>query len=112
MGEHVTICGRDIEVRSLTMRQIREAVAKLKSGDVLLDGEPHIIDLLYDDSVPAVAVSLATGLSLAELAGDIDQVAMRDLLDKVRAANPFFVGMMERFFRETRSDPLSRVSAT
>ena len=60
---------------------------------------PHVLDMVFDDDIPAVAVSAASGLSLAELEGDFTQQEIRDLLDKVRAINPFFVGMMERLCR-------------
>ena len=95
MSEQITIGGRQITVRPLTMRQIRDVLDALKD-DGKGEKRAHIIDVVFNDEVPAVAVSSATGLSLAELEGEFGQQEIRELLDKVRAVNPFFVGMMER----------------
>ena len=95
MSESIKIAGRDITVKQLKMNQIREFVSSF--GDDR--AKPHILDILFDDPVPAKAVSLATGLSMEELAGDLRQDEMRQLLDKVKAVNPSFVGMMERIIK-------------
>lgn len=109
MNETINIGGRSVAVKQLTMRQIREVLANLKERD----GGPHVLDMVFDDDVPAVAVSEATGLSLAELEGDFTQQEMRDLIDQVRAKNPFFVGMMERLCQAgmTQSAPSPTQSA-
>lgn len=111
MSEQITIAGRQVEVKGLTMKQIKDVLASLK--DRSKQQEAHVIDAVFDDDVPAVAVSMATGLSLAELEGDIGQQDMRDLLDKVKAVNPFFVGMMTRLIsRATQNAPSSTESAS
>ncbi len=94
MSESINMAGREIEIKQLNMRQVREFIAGMDP-----ETEPHIVDILFNDPVPAKAVSLATGLSLDELAGDFSQEEMRELLDKVKAVNPSFVGMMERIIK-------------
>lgn len=111
MSEQITVSGRQVEVKGLTMKQIKEVMANLKGQNE--KQEAHVIDAVFDDDVPAFAVSLATGLSLAELEGDIGQQDMRDLLDKVKAVNPFFVGMMTRLISlGTQNAPLSTESVS
>jgi len=102
MNEKITIGGREITVRQMTMADVRRFVAEMQQQADGQEPEPHVIDMLFDDPVPASAVSVATGLSLDELAGDFTQSEMRELLDAVKAANPFFVGMMERLVEAGR----------
>ena len=106
--ESLTIAGRPVTVRQLTMRQIRNVMAHLKKKEA----EPHIVDVVFNDSVPAIALAEASGLSLEELAGDFDQQDIADLLAKVKAINPFFVGMTERIIQGTPSGPSSRASVS
>lgn len=94
----IQIGGRDITVKQLNMSEVRDFVSSLDD-----DAEAHIVDILFNDPVPAKAVSLATGLSLEELAGSFKQDEMRTLLDKVKAVNPSFVGMMERIIKAGQS---------
>lgn len=111
MGEQITLAGRKIEVKQLTMRQIKDVVAVLKKSQA--GEEVHVVDALFDNDVPAIAVSEATGLSMAELEGEISQQEMHDLIEKVRAVNPFFVGMMERVIASgTRKSPSSTESVS
>lgn len=95
MSETIKLGGRAVSVHALTMKEIREVLVALREKSK----EPHVIDMVFDDDVPAVAISAASGLSLSELEGEFTQQEIRDLLDKVRALNPFFVGMMERLCR-------------
>ncbi|HHL35598.1 MAG TPA: hypothetical protein ENJ30_14660 [Desulfobulbaceae bacterium] len=94
MSEATSMAGRKIEAKQLNMRQIKTFISDLDP-----DAEPHIIDLVFDDPIPATAVAMATGLSLEELAGDFNQEEIRELLDKVKAVNSSFVGMMERIVK-------------
>jgi len=111
MSEQLTIVGRQIDIKQLTMRQIKDIVGALKKQDAGTD--VHIVDTLFDNDVPAVAVAAATGLSLAELEGEINQQDMHDLIEKVRAANPFFVGRMERLISSViPKNPSSVASAS
>jgi hypothetical protein len=72
-----------------------------------------VVDAVFDDDLPAVAVAASSGLSLDELAGDIGQQEMRGLIDKVKAVNPFFVGMMARIIaRSIQNAPLSTESVS
>lgn len=87
--------GRDIDVKVLTVAQIKEVMEELdelKKPGAMFD----IVDLLMDDEIPAVAVSKATGLSLAELGGEVVPQELSELFQEVRAKNPFYLGMMER----------------
>jgi len=94
----VTVSGRKVTVKTLTVAEMREIVEEIrdagKSDKSVLD--LHIVDLIFNDDVPTAAVAKASGLTLEELAGPIAPQEIKDLIDKVRAANPFFVGMMER----------------
>lgn len=125
MSETIKISGREVTVRQLTMRQVREYIAYMAERNELrlawleyrrkveavetgtrVPEEPsvepeveyrvHTVDMLFDDDIPAKVVSLSSGLSLEELDGDYTQQNIRELIDKVRAVNPFLVGMMER----------------
>lgn len=98
MSTSTKFSGREIEVRTLTVRDVKELLDEIKnegreSKSVL---DLHVLDLLFDDDVPARAIAKSTGLSLEELSGNITPEEVHGLIDKVRAENPFFVGMMER----------------
>lgn len=112
MGEQMKFSGRTIEVKTLTVAQVKELMAELTADRE--NNEPlHVFDLLFDDEVPARAVSKATGLSLDDLAGPYTPQEGNELLAKVRAANPFYVGMMERLVaagRGTAAAPSSKRS--
>lgn len=94
----IELSGRKITAKTLTVQQVRELLdaiqqqAAEKKTLLQLD----VVDLLFDDDVPAIAVAKSSGLSLKELAGPHDPQQVKELIDEVRAANPFFVGMMER----------------
>lgn len=108
MGEQITLAGRQVEVKQLTMRQIKNVMAVVKKQD----NEVHVIDAVYNDPVPAVALAEGTGLSLEELSGDFNQEEVNNLLSKFKSINPFFVGMTERLVLGTRSEPSSKGSAS
>lgn len=109
MNETIKLGGRTVAVHSLTMREIREVLVALREKGK----EPHVLDMVFDDDIPAVAISAASGLSLGELEGDFSQQEIHDLIEKIRAVNPFFVGMMERLCRAgmTQSAPSPVLSA-
>lgn len=98
MAVDVKLSGRNVTVNTLNVAQVRELVEEMKTE--FADGKSifdiNIVDLLFDDEVPAKAVSKATGLSLQELAGPHDPQEVKTLIDEVRAQNPFYVAMMER----------------
>lgn len=95
MSEQIKIAGRQITCKGLTMAQIRKVMDELQEMSKGNE-KAHIVDLIYNDDVPALAIAASTGLSMEELAGEIGQQDMHDLIDKVRSVNPFFVGAMER----------------
>lgn len=94
--------GRDIEVKTLTVADVKTILDHFeqmrKNGHGL-----SVVDMLMDDEVPAVAVTKASGLTMAELEGAVNPQDLRELFDAVRAANPFFLGMMERLIQGGRS---------
>lgn len=92
MSENVDFCGRTITVKTLTVRQIKYLIDEFQEND----GRVDAIDLLFNDDVPSLAICMATGLSMDELMADVPPRVVKDLIDAVRAENPFFVGMMER----------------
>ncbi len=126
MTETATLSGREIEVKQLTIKGVRDYITYMRKRDDMRNEweqyetarakqeagtwvpedpleepaeriEMHTIDMLYNDIASAKVVSMATGLSMAELEGDHDPKEMRELIDKVKAANPFLVAMMDRY---------------
>jgi len=89
--EKVEIAGREISVKELTMAEIRQILSSMEKQK----DQPHVIDLLFAD-MPAVAVSVSTGLTLKDLEGDFTQSDIKQLKDKVAELNPFFVKAMQR----------------
>ena len=92
----VNFSGREVAVKTLSVSDVKDLLDEIRSDASGEQKPPHILDLLFDDDIPAAAVSKATGLSLTELAGNVKPQEARDLIDAVRAQNPFFLGMMER----------------
>jgi len=100
------LANRDITVRKFTMKDVHNYLEGMEK-DNAAGGRPHVMDILFNDDVTARAVSMATGLSMEELAGNYTHDEMRALIDKVRAENPFFVGMMERIVKIKKKIPNS-----
>lgn len=98
MAKKITFCGRDVTVKTLNVAEVADLLdeSKEEAGKIKTVFDLHVLDLLFDDEVPARAVAKATGLTMQELAGPNDPAEVRALLDEVRAQNPFYVGMMER----------------
>ncbi|SHO52841.1 hypothetical protein [Desulfopila aestuarii] len=98
MAGTVKLGGRDITVKTLTVSDVRELMEQIgKDGEKVKSWfDLDIVDRMFDDEVPVVAVARATGLSVAEVGGNYDPQEVRNLIDEVRAQNPFFVAMMER----------------
>lgn len=100
----IDFSGRKITARTLTVQQVRELLDEIKKqSDAKSILDLNVVDLLFDDDVPAIAVSKSTGLTLQELCGPVDPQLVRNVIDEVRAANPFFVGMMERMVNAGKS---------
>lgn len=100
----INFSGRDITIRTLSVAETKEILDQLKADSlqIIEKGKeptvkpPHVVDLLFNDDIPAIAVAKSSGVKLNELAGDVPPQQVRDLIDAVRAQNPFFLGMMER----------------
>lgn len=109
MAGNVKLGGRDITVRTLTVSEVRELMEQIhKDGEKVKSWfDLDIVDRMFDDEVPVVAVAKATGLSVAEVGGNYDPQEVRGLIDEVRAQNPFFVAMMERVVYAGKGDSAS-----
>ena len=85
----------EVTAKELTVGQVRDVLEHIGGTN------PHIIDILFDDEgVPAIAVSLSTGLPLESdenesllnySAGD-----MRRVIKAVKEANPDFLALAQR----------------
>ena len=104
----INFSGRDVTVKTLNMCELKEVLTRLLKKEETRSEQSasilglHIVDLLFNDEVPAFALSMATGLSLEELSGKVSPEIIRELLDKTRAVNPFLVGMIERLVSHGR----------
>lgn len=98
MAVTVKLGGRDITVRTMTVSEVRELMVEIEAQGKKVKSwfDLDIVDRMFDDEVPVIAVAKATGLSVAEVGGKYDPQEVRNLIDEVRAQNPFFVAMMER----------------
>jgi hypothetical protein len=112
MGERMTVAGRDIEIKRLTMADIRDIVGELKQAGQE-GSEPHIIDVFFNHDVPVAALRRATGLGDHEF-GSMDPEELFALLEAVKRVNVFFVETMaSRFYsRATQSAPSSTESVS
>ena len=100
MSNKIKWMEREVEVKTLTVRQVKEL------ADDLAQLKINVVDLLLDDAVPAVAVEMATGITIEEMSGDIDPVELRKLWDAVRKKNPFFARMMDRLAEAGKQQPV------
>jgi len=81
---------KNIEAKELTVGQVKAVLEGLEKMDSL-----HTIDFLFpEEGVPALAVSLSTGLSLEELNGDIPVSEMQGVVKAVKEKNAFFLRML------------------
>ena len=79
--------------RELTVKQIRETLDELESGEY----ETDMIDLLFPDRVPSTVVSKSLGMSPEELAAkDFPPAVVEKIISEVEEVNPFFAGLIQR----------------
>ena len=84
----LTVAGKEIVVKELTVKQVEEVV------DACADGDVTTLDLLFND-IPSAAVVKSSGLSYEELQ-KMRPSEVRVIADEVKKVNPFFVSMFER----------------
>ncbi len=87
----VTVGERDITVKELTVSQIRDLMDNLEK-----DTETYTIDMLFPDSVPAIAVSESTGIPIKKLEADFTPSELKQIIEGVENLNPFFTNMISR----------------
>jgi hypothetical protein len=77
---------RTIETRELTVAEVRQVFEDMDARKGI-----HTVDILFPNEIPVKALSLATGLSLDELDGEIPPSEMKRIIDEVKGKNPFFL---------------------
>lgn len=78
---------RKIEAKELTVGQVKIVLEGFEKLDSL-----HTLDFLFpEEGVPALAVSLSTGIPLEELDGDIPVSEMHRIVRDVKEKNSFFL---------------------
>lgn len=104
----ITVDGREVIVRELTVAQIRELMDQSDKNSSV-----DVIDLLFSGRIPSDAVKTSTGLDAEALCrfspSELDQI-----IKGVEDINPFFANMItrlsrmgEQIIRERTSTPLS-----
>ena len=87
--KNITINDKEYTCKELTAPQVRDTLDEVEKGEL------QILDLLFPERIPAIAVQKSTGKILVELEklppSDYDQ-----LLKTVEAANPFFAALVTR----------------
>jgi len=89
MARELTFCGKAIVVRQLTTGEVADYLDHA-------DSPATVADILLNRLIPARVVATATGLTVADLNGDVLPSALSDLWDAVEAENPFFCRLMDR----------------
>jgi len=79
--------GKDVTCKELTVSEISELMES--------DQEPTILDRVFYDRVPVIAVTIATGLAYEELQA-CSPSRLEELWGAVEEVNPFFVEMINR----------------
>lgn len=82
------------KAEELTVAQVRRVMDDLENEKSM-----HVVDLLFPDGIPALAISLSTGISIEELDGEKKPSEIAAVIEEVKAANPFFVKMLRRLAR-------------
>lgn len=83
--------GKEITVKELTVKDISRLLSSFDT-----DAEMHPVDLLFNDSFPALGISMSTGLTLDDLQGDIAPSDLDLLITEVKNINPFLVKLIQK----------------
>lgn len=87
--KNIIINDTEYTCRELTAPQVRDTLEEVEKGELL------ILDMLFPERIPAVAVQKSTGKSIEEL----EKLAPSEydaLLKTVEVANPFFAALVNR----------------
>ncbi len=91
----VPLNGRgDITIKELTIAEIMSVVEQAESA-YKESAPPHVLDMLFPEGLPALAVALSAGLSLEQLSGFSPDEYAR-LREAAAGLNPIFLAMWER----------------
>lgn len=92
------LSGREVEPKVLLVSEVKEVLDHIKEQSLSVGSQLdlHVVDLLFDNEFPAVAVAKSTGFTMEELEGPLDPNELDAVIKEARVKNPFFVGMMER----------------
>ena len=85
----ITFNDKEITVEELTVKQVRETLAKIDKAD------PQLIDELMDCPVPALVITEATGITYAEME-KCKPSQLKELVKEVVNVNPSFASMIKR----------------
>jgi hypothetical protein len=81
---------KKIETRELTVAEVRQVFDSMENRTDL-----HTVEILFPNELPVMAVSLSTGLSLEELDGDIPPSEIKQIIERVKEKNPFFLSGLQ-----------------
>lgn len=105
----ITVDGREVIVRELTVAQIRDLMDQFDKEA----GSVDVIDLMFAGRIPFDAVKASTGLD-AEALSTFSPSELDQIIKGVEDINPFFANMItrlskmgEQIIRERTSTPLS-----
>ncbi len=85
----IPVGDKEITVTELSVTQIRNLLDQMEQTQV------SIIDLLFPDGVPAVAVAESTGIDLKQLE-EYPPSELKIIIEGVENLNPFFANMIAR----------------
>jgi hypothetical protein len=88
----ITINDTEYTCMELTAPQVRDVLEEAEKGDL------HILDMLFPEQMPCIAVQKSTGKTLEEL----EQLLPSDydaLLKTVEIINPFFAALVVRILK-------------
>jgi len=88
----IEIDGKEYVCKELTPKQVQEVL------DVVEKAEVNILDLLFPEAVPCIAVQLSTGKSAKDLE-KLPPSAYEVVLNAVEEVNPFFVALVTRMLK-------------
>lgn len=94
----IKIKGTDVVVKELTMAEVDELLKTVGQGRAAYPAE-----VILDPAIPQEAVVLATGLTDADLAGDITPSELHEIWTAVAEVNGFLSKLMGRLSMEGKA---------
>jgi hypothetical protein len=89
--KRITIDDREITIKELSVAQIKVLLDNAEAGE-----DFSVINLLFPDTVPALAIEQSTGISVKTLESSFNPSELKQIIDGVESLNPFFVNMIVR----------------